>query len=266
MFKKSLPLILSVFFCFCGGCAVNPISGEGRLMLLSEEQDLAIGRQYSREIEKEMGGAIPDTILQNYVNSVGQKVGAVSHRPDLEYQFTALEDKTANAFALPGGYIFITRGMLEHLETESQLAAIISHEIVHVVARHASEAMSREIGIDILLSLAVPEDTSKGVLTAVDLTRQIIGLRYSRDDEREGDIAGMDYMVRAGYDPYGMVETMEMLERQEKVRGIEFLSTHPSPENRVSYLRDNIELRYLDTSLLRIGREDYFRNVLSRLR
>jgi predicted Zn-dependent protease len=114
--------------------------------------------------------------------------------------------------------------------------------------------------------LAVPEDTSKGVLTTVDLTRQIIGLRYSRDDEREGDISGMDYMVRAGYDPYGMVETMEMLERQEKARGIEFLSTHPSPENRVSYLRNNIELRYPDTSLLRIGREDYSRNVLSRLR
>ena len=257
---------MPVLFCFCGGCAVNPISGEGRLMLLSEEQDLAIGRQYSREIEKEMGAARPDTVLQNYIDSVGQKVGAVSHRPDLEYQFTALEDKTVNAFALPGGYIFITRGMLERLETESQLAAIMSHEIVHVVARHASEAMSREIGIDVLLSLVVPEDTSKGVLTTVDLTRQIIGLRYSRGDEREGDIAGMDYMVQAGYDPYGMVETMEILERQEKVRGIEFLSTHPSPGNRVSYLRNNIESRYPDTLLLRIGKEDYSRNVLSRLR
>ena len=266
MFKKSLLLIVSVLFCFCSSCAVNPISGEGRLMLLSEEQDLAIGRQYSREIEKEMGGAIPDTVLQNYINGVGRKLGVVSHRSDLEYHFTALEDKTVNAFALPGGYIFITRGMLERFETESQLAAIMSHEIVHVVARHASEAMSREIGIDVLLSLVVPEDTSKGVLTTVDITRQIIGLRYSRGDEREGDIAGMDYMVQAGYDPYGMVETMEMLERQEKVRGTDFLSTHPSPENRVSYLTKNIEARYPVVSGLRIGKEDYSRNVLSRLR
>ena len=265
MSKKSLLLISGLIFCLCTGCAINPITGEEQFMLIAEHQDIAIGQQYAPEVEKQMGGRIANTRLQNYVDSVGQKLARVSHKPELEYHFAVLEDKSVNAFALPGGYIFITRGMLEKLTTEAQLAAILGHEITHVVARHASAAMSREIGISVLLSAATSDKTPQGVLTVADLTRQILGLRYSRKDEQEADLAGLDYMVRAGYNPFGMVETMQMLQNQHEVRPIEFFSTHPSPQNRMEYITQKIQTRYYSLAGLKIGREEYRKAVLEEL-
>jgi predicted Zn-dependent protease len=203
MSNKPGLLILGFIFCLCTGCAINPVTGEEQLMLVSEQQDIEIGRKYAPEVEKQMGGRIANESLQNYVDSVGQKIARVSHRPDWEYHFAALEDKSINAFALPGGYIFITKGMLEKLTTEAQLAAILAHEITHVVARHVSANMSREIGISILLSAVISDKTPEGVLTATELGRQILGLQYSRKDEQEADLGGLDYMVWAGYNPYG---------------------------------------------------------------
>jgi predicted Zn-dependent protease len=262
---KKLSILLLLSFSLCIGCVVNPITGQEELMLVGESQDLEIGQKYAPEIEKEMGGRIANETLQNYINDVGQKLARVSHRSDLEYHFVALNDKAVNAFALPGGYIFITKGMLEKLTSEAQLAGILGHEITHVVARDTSAAMSREIGISILLSAVTSEQTSRSVLTAADLTRQIIGLRYSRKDEREADMGGMEYMVGAGYNPLGMVETMEILSKEEKGRSIDFLSTHPSPENRVEYLRLMIEDEYPNAKGLKKGREDYSRFVLQQL-
>ena len=263
--KKSGLVILGLFFCLCAGCAVNPITGEEHFMLISEEQDIEIGRGYAPEIEKQMGGRIANESLQDYVDSVGQRIARVSHRPDLEYHFVALEHKSVNAFALPGGYVFITKGMLEKLTTEAQLAGILAHETTHIVARHASAAMSREIGIGILLSAVTPEKTPQGALVAADLARKILGLRYSRKDEREADFGGLDYMVWAGYNPYGMVETMQMLQDQHEDRPVDFLSTHPSPQNRMAYLNQNIQTRYHNLAELKIGKEDYHRAVLEQL-
>jgi predicted Zn-dependent protease len=136
---------------------------------------------------------------------------------------------------------------------------------VHIVARDTSNAMSNQIGIDILLSAVTSDKTSKGILTAADLTRQILSLQYSRTDEKAADVAGMDYMVLAGYSPYGMVETMQMLQSQQKIRPIEFLSTHPSPKNRVEYLTQKIQTKYHNLSGLKIGKEDYQRAVLRQI-
>lgn len=265
MLKKSGLLILGLFFCFFIGCVANPITGETELILLPEQQDIAIGQKYAPEIEKQMGGRIANESLQNYIDSVGQKLAGVSHKPYFEYHFVALEDESVNAFALPGGYIFITRGMLKELETEAQLAAILGHEITHVVARDTSVVMSREIGIDILLAAATSEETPAGVLTATDITRQILGLGYSRKDEREADLGGLDYMVRAGYNPYAMVETMQMLQDQRESRTIEFFSTHPNPENRIAHLRQQIETKYYNYAGLKNGKEDYRKFVLGQL-
>jgi len=262
---KKLRILLLVYFCLSAGCVVNPITGKEELMFLPEEQDVAIGRQYAPEIEKELGGRIDNTILQNYVNNVGQRVARFSHRPDIEYSFVALNEKQVNAFALPGGYLFITRGMLEKLSSEAQLAAILGHEVSHVVARDTSAAMSREIGIDLLLSTVMREKTPEGLVRVAGLTRQILSLRYSRVDERDADLAGLDYMVKAGYNPYGMVETMGMLAAEQKVRPVEFFSTHPLPENRIEYLREEIESEYSRLDGLRVGKEDYSRNVLGQL-
>jgi predicted Zn-dependent protease len=265
MKTKIIFLFLLPVLLLTTGCDTNPISGESQFMLFSEEQDIELGKSYAPEIEKEMGGKIQNLTLQNYINSVGLKVAAVSHRPYFDFHYTALEDDTVNAFALPGGYIYITRGMLEKLESEAQLAAILGHETTHVVARHSSAQISREIGIEVALSVASTK-TSGGAMQVAGIARQIIGLSYSRSQEREADLAGLDYMVKAGYDPQGMVQTMQMLEEESEGGQVEFLSTHPSPENRVGYIAQAIRNRGYQNLNLKVGQEDYKKFVLDELK
>ena len=264
--RNKLGLLISgLLFCLFISCAVNPITGEEELMLFPEEQDIKIGRQYAPELEKQMGGKIPDPAIQNYVNYVGQTVARISHRPNFEYSFAALNDKSINAFALPGGYVFVTKGMLQHIDSETQLAAILAHEITHIVARDVSNAMSNQIGLSLLLSTVTSEKTPQSVLMVADLTQQIVSLRYSRKDEREADLGGLDYMAKAGYNPYGMVETMQMLQNLNQTRPIEFLSSHPSPENRIGYLTQAIQTKYFNLAGLKVGKEEYSKALRSRL-
>ncbi len=234
-------------------------------MLIPPEQDLAIGKKYAPEVEKQLGGRIDNERLQAYIDSVGQKIARLSHRPDWDYHFTAVNDKSLNALALPGGYIFITKGMLKKLTTEAQLAGILAHETTHVVARHSAASMSKEIGLNILLSAVTSETTSRGVLVAADVARQIMALQYSKKDEREADLGGMSYMFRAGYNPYGMVETMQILKDEAKHEPIEFFSTHPAPENRMAYLNQRIQSDYPDFAALKTGEDDYRIEVLEQL-
>ena len=266
MIKKFECLILVLSLCLCTGCAVNPITGEEELMLISEQQDIEIGRKYAPEVEKQMGGRIANQALQNYIDRVGQRLARVSHRRNFQYHFAALNHESVNAFALPGGYVYITKGMLKKLTTEAQLAAILGHEITHIVARDVAAAMSREIGIELLLSAVTSQRTPGSVLTAANLTRQILGLQFSKEDEKDADLAGLDYMVWAGYNPYAMVETMQMLQAQQRVRPIEFFSTHPSPQNRIAYLTEKIQTDYPDLAPLKNGKDEYHSNVLSTLK
>ena len=212
-----------------------------------------------------MGGKICNELLQKYIDSVGQKIARVSHRPDVNYHFTAINHKTINAFAMPGGYVFVTKGMLEKLDSESQLAGVLSHEITHVVARHSAEAISRQTGLQMILITAAASTGSPGAAQAADAARQIIGLQYSKEDERQADLTGMNYMVTAGYDPNGMVETMQMLQHEEQSGPIDFLSSHPSSYSRIAYLSQRIETRYSGLKGLKVGKEDYHREVLARL-
>ncbi|MHC4362319.1 MAG: M48 family metalloprotease [Planctomycetota bacterium] len=259
-------LIVGFILCLCTGCAVNPISGEEELMFFPEKQDIEIGRKYAPEVEKHLGGRIDNNDLQEYIDGVGQRVARVCHKPNLEYHFVALDHKSVNALALPGGYVFITRGMLENLQTEAQLAGVLAHEIVHVVARDTSNMMSKEIGLNLLLVAAASTvKAPRGAVTAAQVTTQIIGLQYSKQDERQADLGGLKYMVRASYNPSGMVETMEMFESREQTERDEFLSSHPSPENRIGYLKRKIQSKYSDLTGLKVGKEDYRRSVLDRL-
>jgi predicted Zn-dependent protease len=258
--------ILCLSLCLCAGCAVNPITGEKEFMIMSEEDDVQIGKTYAPEIEKQMGGRIENQALQDYIDRVGQQIVAVSHRRTFDYYFVALNDESVNALALPGGYVFVTKGILEHMTTEAQLAAVLGHEVAHIVARDVANVMSREIGIDILLAVATPRSSSGGVLMARDLTRQIIGLRFSRKDEKEADLAGLNYMVRAGYNPHGMVETMQMLQNLQQTRPVEFFSTHPNPENRIGYLTEEINANYYNPEQLKTAKNEYHANVLTALK
>ena len=256
---------LGLILCLCAGCAINPITGEEELMLYSEQKDVAIGGKLAPEVEKQMGGRIANEALQNYMDSVGQRIARVSHRPDLEYHFAVLEHESINALALPGGYVFLTKGMLQNLTTEAQLAGILAHEVAHVVARDTMAALSRQRAIDVLLIAAATQDTPAAAMRAAQFTRLFLDLSYSREDEQQADLAGLDYMVQAGYDPHGMIETMQMLQNEQKTRPIEFFSTHPNPENRIAYLTEEIQTHYSNLAGLKIGAEDFNSSVLQHL-
>jgi len=247
------------------GCAVNPVTGEEELMFFSPEKDIELGEKYAPQIEKALGGRFPDENLQKYIDRVGQRIARFCHRPDIAYHFTVVDHDSVNAFAVPGGYIFITRGLLQKLKSEGQLAAILGHEVGHVVARDTMVTLSRQIGMTALLGAAVGVGGSgSGDLVAgTAFISGVLTLQYSRDDEKAADLVGMAYMIQAGYDPNGAVETMRVLEELQTIRPIEFFSTHPSPENRIAYLEERIERRYAMLGALKTGTEDYERNVLA---
>lgn len=263
MLKNRLTAFILLGYALSAGCAVNPVTGEKQLMLVSEDWELQVGRQYSPEVEKQLGGRIENWQLQNYINSVGQKIAAVSHRPDLEFHYTALNHESVNAMALPGGYVFITRGMLAKLASEAQLAGVLAHETAHVTARHSAAAVSQQMGIDLVLS-AAGRKASGGVIDIARVGAGLVGLHYSRQQEMQADTFGLDYMVKAGYSPYAMVETIEMLQRQNELRPIEFFSSHPDPANRKTSI-----LEYVSTNVypptLTTGEAEYAKFVLANL-
>ena len=267
MNKNLILLILAAILPIAAGCAINPVTGKRELMLIPEEQDVEIGKKYAPEIEKQMGGRIPDPAIQAYVNSIGQKVAKVSHKPNIEYSYVALQDKNINAFALPGGFIFVTKGMLQSLRTEAQLAGILAHETVHVVARDSANAMSKEIGFEMLMSAVTSEKSPGGGLaTVAQLSTQILSLKYSRSDEQDADLGALEYLVAAGYTPYAMVESMSILAAQNEQRPIEFLSTHPHPESRSEYLKKKIATMQFNLQNAKVGKEEYRSAILTALK
>lgn len=163
------------------GCAVNPATGDEEMMFFSPEKDVAVGRKYAPLIEKELGGRIPDDNLQSYINQVGQKIARVCHQPDLSYHFAAVDDKMINALALPGGYIYITRGLLAELKTEAQLAAVLAHETGHVVARDTMAALSRQIGMFAVLGAVGAGSDSASAVHGASVVAGLLSLQYSRD-------------------------------------------------------------------------------------
>ena len=264
IYRRLMLILVILTLTAVSGCVTNPVTGKEQFMLVSPTQDVEIGKKYAPEIEKQLGGKIKSDVITQYVNSIGQKVARVSHDKDLKFTFTAVNDASMNALALPGGYIFITRGMLEKLNNESQLAGILAHEALHVTARHSAAAMSQQIGMGILMTAAMTQTSSGAAARAANLTTQLIGLKYSRENEKEADRYGMDYMVKAGYSPNGMVETMQILAEESTQRPVEFFSTHPNPENRVGLLKRHIGKRGYDYNYqgLKVGPKQYKENML----
>jgi predicted Zn-dependent protease len=255
---------LGLAIAWLSGCAVNPVTGDEELMFFSPEKDVELGRKYAPLVEKELGGRMPEEGVQSYLNQIGQRLAGFCQRPDLSYHFAAIEEGGANAFALPGGYVYITRDLLKELKTEAQLAAVLSHEIGHVVARDTLAAMSQQIGMTAIM-VAAQASGSGDAAAGTRFLHAVLGLQYSRDDEKDADLAGLSYMTQAGYDPNGMVETMQALEKLQTFRPIEFFSTHPNPESRIAYLQERIAMRYASLGGLKKGQEEYSQRILSPL-
>jgi predicted Zn-dependent protease len=240
------------------GCAVNPATGRTELALIPvpTSQEIAIGEKTFPQAVQQMGGEYPDSRLAAYVNQVGLRLGRVSQRPELPYQFKVVNDSTPNAFALPGGFIAITRGLLVSMNNEAQLAAILGHEIGHVTARHAVQGIQRGTLFNVALSVlsGATGDTAYGPLAqqAGELSAALLDRSYSRDQERESDLLGIDYMVQASYDPQGAVQVQEFFYRQIEggakpmwLTGL--FRSHPFSKERMLANEEYIRTRYAQT-------------------
>lgn len=250
-----LALVFVVFglFSYLGSSSENPITGETQRVQLSPQQEIVLGQQGRQEVIQQYGGLYPDESLQSYIDQVGQRVvqQSIASTTPYPFEFYVLDDpQTVNAFALPGGPIFITTAMLAELEDESQLAGILGHEAGHVVARHGSEQLARRnLGTLLVRAVGIAASDGEGggrqAAIIAQSINQLLNLRYGRDDELESDRLGLDFMVDAGYDPRGIVELMAILNSiGDGGRPPEFLSTHPNPENRLERLEALIEERF----------------------
>jgi predicted Zn-dependent protease len=228
--------VLTVLVCVAAACATNPVTGKREITLISEAQEIAMGRQADADVRREMG-IYDDPKLQRYVEDIGHTLAKLSHRPNLPWQFAVVDHPAVNAFALPGGFIYLTRGILPYMADEAELAGVLGHEIAHVTARHsvqqATRAMGGQIGI-IALGVFVPATRPLGDVTAAGLG--VLFMKYGRDDEREADRVGIEYAAKGGWDPAAVPGVLQTLSRMSELseKGVpNWLSTHPEPGSRV---------------------------------
>jgi predicted Zn-dependent protease len=246
MKRIGLTLILAALT--LAACATNPVSKNSEFVLMSEKQELELGAQAAQKVAQQMPLLPSDDPLVRYVNRVGQRVAKVSDRPELFYRFHVVDDAEINAFALPGGYIYIDRGLLTHMNSEAELAAVLGHEIGHVTARHAVEqytkAQAYNLGMAVT-SIFVPVPYGTDLLGNLLATAIIRG--YGREDELQADELSIKYITAAGYDPNataGILRTLKLLEdiqakeqkdttgkAPEEYHGA--FSTHPETEKRI---------------------------------
>ena len=244
-------LIIGLIVCifslvsYCGSKEFNPVTGEKQYIALTTRQEIELGERALPEMLQEYGGLYPDQEVQNYIDKVGLKLIRNSSAKDTPWQFAfhLLNDpKTVNAFALPGGQIFVTSGLYKLLPAESQLAAVMAHEIAHVVARHSAEHIAKARLAQGLTDAVIVAsgDATAGQISAV--VGQLVTMKFSREDEVQADRLGVNFMADAGYDPKGMIQLMEILQKTQSGNRLpEFFSTHPNPENRIEKIQQAIE-------------------------
>jgi len=228
-------------------CATNPATKSSDFVMLSETQELALGQKAAAEVAKSLPLMDENDPLVRYVDSVGQKIANVSDRPNLFYRFHIVDNADINAFALPGGYIYINRGLLIHMNSEAELAAVLGHEIGHVTARHAvkqyTKAQAYQLGT-MVASIFLPIPQGAGMLT--DLVAMAVIRGYGRDAELQSDKLSVRYLTRAGYDPHATIGILKTLKRLEDISAREktdagdkvekyhgSFSTHPETEKRI---------------------------------
>jgi predicted Zn-dependent protease len=217
-------------------CAVNPVTGKKQLMLMSEAQEVALGAQYDPSVISTFG-EYKDADLTYFIQNMGTKMGTISHRPQLEYHLKVLDSPVVNAFAVPGGYLYLTRGILAQLNNEAELAGIIGHEMGHVCARHtASQQTKQTLGQLLLIGGMIASQKFASLAEYAFQGMQLLFLKFSRDNEREADQLGVEYSSKISYDAHQMAEFFKVLEKMslsESEGGVPtFLSTHPDPGDR----------------------------------
>jgi len=232
------------------GCATTGPGGKKSVILIGEAEERDIGAKMAAQIRAEKR-IFPDRTVGDYVNRTGQHIARLSDRPGIPYQFTVIEDKTPNAFAVPGGYIYVHTGLLRILDNQAQLAGVLGHEISHIVARHSVKQLQEGLGLQILSTL-VFGGSSQATQTAVNVGLALLLRGYSRDAEAEADSYGTLYMARAGFNPEGMAQVMDKLATLSG-SGDGFwenlASDHPPAAKRAAAVRAEIKAKGLDAGL-----------------
>jgi predicted Zn-dependent protease len=251
--------------CLAGACARNPVTHKLELSTVSEAQEVQMGQEATKEIEQQMG-FYKDPKLETYLDQLGKELASKTERPHLPWQFHVVDDASVNAFALPGGSIFITRGILATLNDEAELAAVLGHEIGHVTAKHSVHMISRQqmaqlgLGLGMILS-----PTLRNFGQAAGAGMQLLFLKFSRDAEGQADSLGFKYMIADGYDPREMVPLFDALSMVGKLAGggklPEYLQTHPYPEQRKKDTEARLQQVKLDFGQLKRDEQDYLQHV-----
>jgi predicted Zn-dependent protease len=264
LIKLSLLAALAVLITTC---AVNPVTGKRQVVLISEEQEMQMGKEYDPQIIAQFGEYKDDELLA-FINQKAAEIAKISHRPNIEWHVRILDSPVVNAFAVPGGYVYFTRGILTHFSSEAELAGVLGHEMGHVTARHSvSQQSKQQLGQLLLIGgMMASEKFAQYGQQAME-AMQLMFLKFSRDDEREADRLGVQYMSLIGYDGNRMADFFNVLEKMnppEEQGGVPtFLSTHPNPADRNNTVRKLTEFwkDSLKRSEWKINTESYVKMV-----
>jgi len=252
------------------GCSTDPITGKTQLMLVSEDSEVQIDKANSPRQFSADYGIIQDTALNSYINQTGKKIASLTHRPGMPYSFRCVNAAYINAYAFPGGSIAVTRGILVNLNNEAELSALLGHELGHVNARHTAEHMSKGVLTSAVVGgIAAFAGAKSQTYGKIAESLGMIGsgmllASYSRDNEREADALGMEYMAKAGYNPDGFIGLMDMLRKMSKGKpgSIELMfSTHPMSDERYATASDNVRNLYGSYQKQPVYRERYMDNT-----
>lgn len=259
---KKLSVLVIILFITAAACAINPVTGKKELSLFSEQQEIALGQNTDEEIRRQFG-VYDDPDLLAYIESVGKRLVPHTHRPHLDYKFAVLDTPVINAFAVPGGFIYVTRGILALMNSEAELSVVLGHELGHVTARHGIRKLSKILLVQVGLAVGgALSDTFAKISGVASVGIQLLFLKYSRDDEREADALGIEYARKGSYNPAEMIDFFVSLQKLGDLSGGHglpgFLSTHPLNSERIR----NVQLMLQETDLeLAVKEEPYLRRL-----
>ncbi len=241
--KNKVFFILLIAFALCGCTTIyNPATERKESLLIDTAQEVSIGQDMDKELRRNLKIS-HNPVMENRLESIGRKMAMVSDRQDLAYTFRLVDDKELNAFAVPGGFIFVNTALMSAANDE-ELACVLGHEIGHVAARHAAKAIQSNLGYQILASIAIGASGQQYLGTALNSIYTLGSLKYSRADETFADKLSVRYAMRSGYNPYGMATFLEKLKIDEKKHGGSFtpafLRSHPNVDQRIKAVIDEI--------------------------
>lgn len=252
---------------FAYSCARNPVTGKRQLMLVSEKREKAMGLAYDPEVIQEFG-MYDDKKIQNFINEYGKKMGRISHRPTVDYQFRVLDSPVVNAFAVPGGYVYFTRGIMAHFNNEAEFAGVLGHEIGHVAARHSAQQQSQQILAQIgFIGAMLASDKFRQYSDLAQTGLGLMFLKFSRNHESQSDKLGVEYSTKIGYDAHQMAGFFNTIKRIQDASGSNvptFMSTHPDPGDRyvrVNGLATKEQAKATSPKNLEVNRDRYLRMI-----